>query len=178
MEKGQPRKFPNIEALENHMDKAHHLHFCGLCLNEKPILLFEQELYKWGALNRHMDRDHHTCQHCPKLRFYDYDALYKHYREDHFLCGVCKKMGKKKRNKETGAIEYEVFRDNDSLRHHYRKKHYTCKKIDCIDLAFTDEAHLASHMLSVHNERMNINLGFKYESSDEESKLPEDYYQR
>lgn len=77
-------------------------------------------------------------------------------------------MGKKKRNKETGAIEYEVYKDRDSLRYHYRKKHYTCKKIDCIDLAFTDEAHLASHMYSVHGEKMNVVVGFKHDSSDEE----------
>ena len=111
------------------------------------------------------------------MRFYDYDDLYKHYRDDHELCGICKKLGKKKRNKETGAIEYEVYRDRDALRLHYRKKHFTCKKLDCLDLAFTDQAHLASHMMSVHNEKIDVRLGITYESSDdEESKLPEDYY--
>ena len=47
-----------------------------------------------------------------------------------------------------------------------------------MDLAFADQASLVHHMLSVHNEKMNVNLGFKYDSSDEEEKLPEDYYQR
>ena len=42
----QTRKFPTLDALEQHMDKAHHLHYCNLCLNERPVLLFEQELYR------------------------------------------------------------------------------------------------------------------------------------
>lgn len=66
------------------MDKAHHLHYCSLCLNERPVLLFEQELYKWQQLNRHKEKDHQSCPHCHNKKFYDYDALYKHYRDAHY----------------------------------------------------------------------------------------------
>ena len=53
--KNQVRKFPSLEALQDHYDKAHHLHHCDLCVQEKPVLLFEQELYKWGRLQKHKE---------------------------------------------------------------------------------------------------------------------------
>jgi hypothetical protein len=39
-EKGELRKFPALEPLEHHIDKAHRLNFCELCIGEKPVLLF------------------------------------------------------------------------------------------------------------------------------------------
>ena len=39
--KNQVRKFQSLEALQEHYDKAHHLHHCDLCVQEKPVLLFE-----------------------------------------------------------------------------------------------------------------------------------------
>ena len=35
------RKFPSQRALEDHYDRAHRLNMCNLCVDEKPILLFE-----------------------------------------------------------------------------------------------------------------------------------------
>ena len=79
---------------------------------------------------------HPKCQHCKGKPFYDYDALYKHYRDAHFLCELCKKMGKKKKNKKTGLVEYEVYNDNYALHAHYKHKHHACKKKGCEHMAF------------------------------------------
>lgn len=141
-----------MEALQRHMDQVHKMYYCALCLNNKPVFTFEQEMFKKQELRMHTDRHHHRCEHCPNEIFYDYDALYRHYRDKHFLCELCKKMGKKKRNKRTGAVEYEVYADAAALRAHCNRKHYTCKKRQCEGLAFPDATMLANHMLLVHGE--------------------------
>ena len=56
--KNEVRKFPAIGPLEDHLDKYHRMYHCNLCLEEKPVLLFEQTLYKWGPLNKHKNFDH------------------------------------------------------------------------------------------------------------------------
>lgn len=86
----ESRKFPSLEALESHMDKAHHSHFCNLCLYEKPVLIFEQTLFKWGQLHKHKDKEHEFCHFCSE-KYYDSDSLYKHYRDKHYNCELCKK---------------------------------------------------------------------------------------
>lgn len=88
-------------------------------------------------------------------------------------------MGKKKRNKVTGAVEYEIYKDRADLRKHYRARHFACRKPGCEDLAFTDQAQMAHHYAAIHGERIQINLAFRHESSDDEAdELPDDYYQR
>jgi hypothetical protein len=79
-------------------------------------------------------------------------------------------LGKKKRNPQTGLVEFTVYRDVDDLRHHYRKKHYVCRKnnAQCMDLAFTDQAQLAQHYLVFHNEQVPVQVDFRYSSSEEE----------
>lgn len=127
-------------------------------------------LYKAGKLEKHRNFDHKHCQYCPTKRFYDQDSINKHYRQKHYFCDVCKKLGKKKRNKQTGLIEFTVYRDIEELRTHYRKKHYTCRKNlpVCVDLAFTDQASLAQHYLNVHREQIPLQVDFRYSSSEEE----------
>ena len=88
---GEVRKFPNQEALQNHLDKAHHLHYCNLCLEDRPVLIYEQELYKWPELRQHKNKEHPHCRFCDGQKFYDIDALYKHYRQKHYNCELCKK---------------------------------------------------------------------------------------
>ena len=39
--KNEIKKFGALKALEDHYDKFHHLHHCNLCVEEKPVLLFE-----------------------------------------------------------------------------------------------------------------------------------------
>ena len=86
-------------------------------------------------------------------------------------------MGKKLINKKTGQVEFHIYKDVEELRKHYRRKHYVCKKGCCEDLAFPDNAQLAHHCLSVHGEKMTVQLDFKY-SDDEEDDMPDDYDQR
>ena len=153
---------------------------CNLCVDEKPVLLFEQQLYKWKNLGDHKASAHPSCHHCPKSRFYDADALIKHFRNQHYACDVCKKQGKKTRNPKTGLIEYKVFKDIDALRTHYRKAHLVCRKNkpECFDLAFTDQASLAQHYLLVHNEVLEVMLDFKYSDDEEEEEKQDDWKQR
>lgn len=100
--KNDVRKFPTIEALQNHLDRAHHQHYCDLCLHDKAVLLFEQKMYRRDRLGKHTREEHPSCHHCQNQSFYDNDALYKHFREEHFQCDVCKKQGKKMKNRRTG----------------------------------------------------------------------------
>ena len=86
-------------------------------------------------------------------------------------------MGKRKRNKVTGAVEYEIYNARKDLRKHYKQKHFICKHQGCEDLAFKDQALQANHYAHVHGESIKIVLEFKRDS-DSEEELPDDYYQR
>lgn len=86
-------------------------------------------------------------------------------------------MGKKLINKKTGQVEFQIYKDVEELRKHYKRNHYVCKRGACEDLAFPDNAQLASHCLSVHGEKITVQLDFKY-SDDEEDDIPNDYEQR
>jgi hypothetical protein len=177
-QKNELRKFPTALSLQEHCDKAHHLHLCDLCLESKPILPFEQQLYKWRDLENHKRNAHPACKHCRDYKAYDYDALTRHYREKHYFCDVCKKLGKKLRNPKTGLIEFEIYRDIDALRLHYRKKHHVCKNAHCADLAFTDQASLAQHYLLVHNVVHEAKMCDFIYSDDEEEEKEADFRQR
>ena len=74
-------------------------------------------------------------------------------------------------------MEFEVFNDLEMMHKHYRRSHYVCKKNTCYDLAFTDDAQLASHYLNVHGEQVTLTLDFK-NSDDEEEEKGDDHYQR
>ena len=112
------RKFPTIKGLREHLVKFHKIDFCELCIDQKPVLMFEQPLFRYEALQRHIDSQHPACFFCPTKYFYDVDKLNIHYRQNHYFCDVCKKLGKRVREKSKKRMnlpEYEVFKDMDEL---------------------------------------------------------------
>ena len=44
------RKFPTIKALREHLVKQHQRDYCELCVEQKPVLMFEQQLYRYEPL--------------------------------------------------------------------------------------------------------------------------------
>ena len=47
---GMVRKFPTLQKLREHMVNVHKIDYCELCLDAKPVLQFEQVLYRYEAL--------------------------------------------------------------------------------------------------------------------------------
>jgi hypothetical protein len=112
--KAPPKQFPSVTVLRDHYVKAHHHDFCELCLESKPVLLFEQKLMVYSALQKHIGEAHPKCWFCPNRYFYDLESLNVHYRKDHYFCDVCRKIGKRTRqvSRMTNNLpEFEVFRD-------------------------------------------------------------------
>ena len=106
--------------------RVHKVDLCELCLESKPVLMFEQGVFGYEQLNRHIEKQHPRCFFCKDNYFYDTDRLNVHYRQNHYFCDVCKKLGKTllKRSKRTNNLpEYEVFRDAEELRGHSRRHH-------------------------------------------------------
>jgi len=177
---GQPtRQFPTVEKMRDHYVSFHKLDYCKLCLEHKPVLLFQQTLYKYAALNKHVEMTHRTCWFCPHRHFYDNEQLNVHYRKDHFFCDVCRKLGRRMRqvSRQTNNLpEYEVFKDAEELRQHYKKNHHVCSKQECSMLVFEDGVQLSEHYVKVHGEKRatKVEFGFCGDSDEEpvEKKRP------
>ena len=87
-------------------------------MEQKPVLMFEHQLYRYEPLQRHIDSQHPACFFCTTKYFYDVDKLNVHYRQSHYFCDVCKKLGRRARDrgkKHINLPEFEVFRDMEEL---------------------------------------------------------------
>jgi hypothetical protein len=91
-----------------------------MCLDHKPVLMFEQKLFEFCDINYHHKKHHPMCHFCYNLSFYDQESLNRHYNTGHHFCEVCKKHGKKiaQKGKNINLPDYEVFRDILELRKH------------------------------------------------------------
>ncbi|CDW74696.1 potential zinc ring finger protein [Stylonychia lemnae] len=166
------RKFPTTKSLLDHYDNYHKKALCEKCLEFKPVLMYEQELFEYKQFQHHMKRVHPICFFCNFLHFYDQDNLNRHYLKDHHFCDICKKQGKKRnmeKNKYTNLPEYEVYKDFTELRDHHTKRHFTCefKQEYCLNLVFEDGPQLASHYFNVHGIRKEVRVEFGF-SDDED----------
>ncbi len=123
-------------------------------MDSKPVLMFEQKLFKYQALQTHIEKDHKKCWFCPNQYFYDMDRLNVHYRKDHYFCDVCRKRNRRVRQvsrQSNNLPEFEVFKNIEELRNHCRKEHFLCNKPECLMLIFEEGVQLSEHSWKVHN---------------------------
>ena len=114
------RKFVTAQQLGNHYKRDHWKTMCELCIENKPVLMFEQKLYDNEPYHLHLKKNHPQCHFCKGLNLYDQEALNRHYATAHHYCEVCKKLGKKRafKSNNINLPEYEVYKDYIELRNH------------------------------------------------------------
>ena len=47
------------------------MHHCSICVQFKPVLPYEQEIFKYYKMMKHQKENHPECQFCEGKRFYD-----------------------------------------------------------------------------------------------------------
>lgn len=173
-DKTPARQFTTVDQLRDHYVSYHKLDYCKLCLEHQPVLLFQQNLYKYTPLQKHIEQCHRKCWFCPLKFFYDNEQLNVHYRKDHYFCDVCRKQGRRVRmvsRQVNNLPEFEVFKGAEELRVHYRKNHHVCDKAECFMLVFEDSVTLSEHYMLIHKQRREAKLEFGFQGdSDEEEK--------
>lgn len=65
------RKFPSQQSLCKHYEQQHQKTFCQLCIEYKPVLMFQQELYDFQQIGQHKKKTHPFCHFCYNKDFYD-----------------------------------------------------------------------------------------------------------
>lgn len=155
---GCQQTFPSIENLKSHLKNKHQLTFCDICLEQKPIFLFEQKHYTNEALKQHMKTGdtqkspnqtpfHPWCQFCQWFAL-DGEKLYEHMKNNHHTCQICEQMGR------SSAVYY---RDYSSLKRHYSTDHFPCDDPQCYQdgIAFANEFDLRAHKLAHATGKVN-----------------------
>ena len=138
--------------LKKHMDYAHKLRFCEICLKSRIVFLCEQKLYTAQELDKHIqngDTDvpgHPMCLFC-KTRFFDDQELRRHLQEKHFSCGICE---------NSRMLFYENY---EKLRQHFIKAHYFCQDAVCLQnrfVVFRSCMEFHHHNVTLHVDRTGM----------------------
>jgi hypothetical protein len=179
----------NNQALIQHVQHAHSLSMCTLCLEHRPLFAFEQEVMTKKDLQSHLKgiqlagnnssyfldalpnnptgqvayhkfiQGHPRCEFC-KSHYFDANSLYQHLTRSHFTCHLC-----------DASKMFRYYKDLYSLKDHHRQHHFICSICDsdpeitssdvCCAFRTTTEYH--SHMKEMHNmsqaSRINVQLG-------------------
>ncbi|KYQ88690.1 hypothetical protein DLAC_10714 [Tieghemostelium lacteum] len=148
----------SLRKLEYHLNTRHHLVYCEICLSDRKVFLYQQNIYDPRELPIHLaewnggaskeqkkaKKGHPVCKFCNKY-FYGIDQLYEHLNKNHFTCFLCEKQG----------IQYQYFKDYQKLRYHFDDEHFPCTDPECLEkkyIVFQDEVSLRSHKISTHME--------------------------
>ena len=162
----------NKDDLQRHVQRAHNLFLCDICVEHRKCFSIEHYLYSRSALLKHQKegdgagpvrkqkdwsaasaaptgpaqstpfKGHPPCTVCHKM-FYSDDELFEHCRSSHELCHICQRLNKAKR----------YFRDYSHLEDHFAAEHYTCPEPVCRELKFVvfeTDTELKLHMAQVH----------------------------
>ena len=146
----------NFGRLQDHVSRAHQLHFCEICVKNLKLFPSEFKLYTRPKLTAHRrtgDADdssykgHPLCKFCDD-RYLDNEALHLHLRRRHFWCHFCEADGKQ-----------DFYPDIEYLRSHFKKEHYLCEEGQCyedvLSAVFRNEIDLKAHLASVHSKGMS-----------------------
>lgn len=149
------RTFPSKNELKRHVNDAHQLTFCDICLAHKKVFPSEFTTYNKTELLCHQkckETGHPSCDLCGTL-FYSEDELFTHRRERHEQCHICRR--------HPGRPSY--FRDSSELEAHFQRDHFQCPEALCTELKFVvfeTEMELKVHRAEMHltNQRMQRSM--------------------
>lgn len=159
------KHFKTKFELRKHVQIAHELLMCEICLEHKKCFTVELALYNRTSLQKHQrEVNHPRCQVCDRI-FYSEDELNEHCRDAHELCHICQRSGRPGR----------YFLNYSRLEEHFGKEHYLCPEPLCRELKFVvfeNELEYKAHQAEVHLahqklqrsqqrqlQRLNINFG-------------------
>lgn len=170
--------FRTFRQLREHMNKAHNLLYCDICIDNLKLFPSEFKTYTRKDLVVHRrdgDKDdtshrgHPLCEFCDD-RYLDNDQLHAHLRKNHFWCHFCESDGKQ-----------DYFKDYPLLRRHFRVEHFLCEEGQCKEEKFTSvfrsKLGLQAHKASAHTKGLSkaavkqlkqIDVGFTYSREREE----------
>lgn len=133
--------FPTSKKLVAHLQSAHKLFMCELCVENRTIFLSEQVVYSKTELEAHLRKSgaHVQCGFC-QVHCYDYGFLYSHMRDKHVTCHHCPKK-----------FQFRYYRNPNSLLEHVYVSHFCCSLCNSLDASFSNHSHYANHMISMHN---------------------------
>lgn len=144
--------FKDVSSLKHHLNIAHKLRLCDLCLVHDKLFPFEYSYYDQNSLKKHMKegepktshRGHPNCQLCHGI-FFNMDELLVHMAREHFHCHICARQ-------ESNLRYY--FLDYASLREHFKNKHFLCERGNCrieqFTSAFENNVEFQLHQSQVH----------------------------
>lgn len=137
------KHFKSKNELKRHVQSAHDLQVCEICLEHKKCFTVELPLFNRSSLQKHQrDVNHPRCQVCDQI-FYSEDELAEHCRDAHELCHICQRTGRPNR----------YFQNYSKLEEHFRRDHYLCPEPLCRELkfiVFENELEYKTHQAEVH----------------------------
>ena len=168
---GCTKHFKTKNELKRHVQNAHDLQMCEICLEHKKCFTVELPLYNRSSLQKHQrDANHPRCQVCNEI-FYSEDELAEHCRDAHELCHICQRTGRPNRH----------FLNYAKLEEHFGREHFLCPEPLCRELKFVvfeNELEYKAHQAEVHLahqklqrsqqrqlQRLNISFGTGSSSS-------------
>ena len=140
---GCTKHFKTKNELKRHVQNAHDLQMCEICLEHKKCFTVELPLYNRSSLQKHQrDANHPRCQVCNEI-FYSEDELAEHCRDAHELCHICQRTGRPNRH----------FLNYAKLEEHFGREHFLCPEPLCRELKFVvfeNELEYKAHQAEVH----------------------------
>lgn len=164
--------FRTFKQLRAHVNKAHDLHYCEICVDNLKLFPFEFKAYTRSLLTKHRregdtdntsHRGHPLCKFCDN-RHLDNDVLHSHLRTDHFWCHICEGDGRQ-----------DYFKNYLLLRKHFKDEHFLCEEGPCreekLTSVFRSKIDIQAHRAALHTQGLTkaevkqmkqLELGFSY----------------
>ncbi|OLY78289.1 E3 ubiquitin-protein ligase hel2 [Smittium mucronatum] len=143
------------QSLKVHLFNEHGRVFCDICLENKKVFSFEQDVFYPNSLSKHYKHGnskdfngHPECKFC-SIYFYDSDALYSHCKKSHEQCFLCQNVPSRR---------YDYYKDYHSLVDHFNNDHFPCRYPSCIErkfVVFGSEIDLKAHEFDVHGKNLS-----------------------
>jgi hypothetical protein len=149
--------FSDRDALASHVTRQHGLHYCPVCLRDRPVFISEQICFSSKSeMTAHMNKGdekthmkgHPKCHFCNE-HFYGDEQLYDHMKQLHMECPVCRGRG----------ILHQFYRAYRDLRKHWSDSpadHFVCPDAaNCEMVVFGTDVEWRQHQLNVHGSALS-----------------------
>ncbi len=149
--------FGDRDALASHVARQHGMHYCPVCLRDRPVYVSEQICFASKTeMTNHMNKGddkthmkgHPKCHFCNE-HFYGDEQLYEHMKQLHMECPVCRSRG----------ILHQFYRAYRDLRKHWSDNasdHFVCPDAaNCEMAVFGNDVEWRQHQLNVHGASLS-----------------------
>ena len=169
--------FKDKKKYMEHLSKTHDHHLCNICMENRIILLRDQQIYNKAELHNHLnlgDFDdngslialHPLCVFCG-IRFFNDEMLKRHMKIEHMQCHLCKEKDR----------EFVFYENYPVLEGHFQHSHFLCPKPQCIQtsfIVFDTRDKLNKHLREVHKEKPKGGMAIKMNDIRKEDSLGHD----